>query len=109
MNLRLDWCSYVAAKYAVENWHYSRRMPKSKLIKIWIWQDEKFKGVIIFGIGVTDKLVSSYGLKNIEECELVRIALKNHETTVSRLISIALKIIKKTNSRIKLVVSFADP
>ena len=44
VDLRLDWCSYEAAKYAVEHWHYSKRMPKSKLAKIGVWEDGEFIG-----------------------------------------------------------------
>ena len=25
--LKLDWCDYKAAKYAVEHWHYSKSLP----------------------------------------------------------------------------------
>ncbi len=42
--LHLDFCSHEAAKYAVMRWHYSRRMPKSKLVRIGVWEDEKFVG-----------------------------------------------------------------
>lgn len=84
-------------------------MPKSKLVKIGVWEDEIFKGVVIFGVGATRSLVSPYGLKPIEGCELVRIALKDHSTTVSRITSIALKMLKRANKGLRLVVSFADP
>ena len=42
MSLRLDWCSYAAAKYACENWHYSKCLPASKIVKIGVWEDEKY-------------------------------------------------------------------
>ena len=29
-DLKLDWCSYQAAKWAVEHWHYSKTMPVAK-------------------------------------------------------------------------------
>ena len=31
VDLRLDWVGHDAAKFAVEHWHYSHAMPKSKL------------------------------------------------------------------------------
>jgi hypothetical protein len=49
--LRLDWCSHAAAKYAVEHWHYSQTMPVGKLAKIGVWEDNKYIGAIIFGLG----------------------------------------------------------
>jgi len=44
VELKLDWCSYQAAKYAVENWHYSKCMPVGKLVKIGVWEDKKYIG-----------------------------------------------------------------
>jgi hypothetical protein len=107
--LKLDWCSYEAAKYAVEHWHYSGCMPKSKLAKIGVWESDKFIGAVIFGVGATSDLVKSYGLESTQGCELVRVALFNHQNTVSKIISICLKMLKKEMSGLRLIVSFADP
>ncbi len=101
-------CSYKTAKYAVINWHYSRAMPASKLVKFGVWEDEEFIGAVIFGRGACAKLFYKYHLKNTEGCELVRVALKDHKTPVSRIVAIAMKLLKKTNPGLKLVVSFAD-
>lgn len=109
VDLKLDWCSHEAAKYACENWHYSKCIPKSKLAKIGVWEDGKFIGCVIFGVGATRTLVASYGLIPEEGCELVRVALAEHKTPVSKILAIAIKIIKKTFKGLKLIVSFADP
>lgn len=109
MNLQLKFCSFLAAKYSVMNWHYSKAMPAGKLIKIGVWEDDVFKGVVIFGRGATNELFTQYGLKNIQGCELVRIALRNHKTFVSRIISIAIKMLVKLNPGLRMIVSFADP
>ncbi len=109
MNLRLDWCSYEAAKYAVEHWHYSQRMPKSKLARIGVWEDEKYIGCVLFGVGATGDLVKQFGLDKFQGCELVRVALTNHSTPVSRINAIALKMLKREFAGLRLVVSFADP
>ena len=29
--LKLDWCSHEAAKYAVEHWHYSKRIAQKQV------------------------------------------------------------------------------
>lgn len=108
MNLRLDWCSYEAAKYAVEHWHYSHAMPSGKLTRIGVWENNKFIGCVLFGRGATNHLVTQYGLTNVEGCELVRIALRNHKTPVSRIISIAVKMMKRQAPGLRLIVSFAD-
>ena len=49
--LKLDWCSHEAAKYAVEHWHYSGRIPPSKLAKVGVWEDGQFIGAIVYGVG----------------------------------------------------------
>lgn len=108
-SLRLDWCSHQAAKYAVEHWHYSKCMPKSKLAKIGVWEQGIFIGAIIFGVGATSDLVKSYGLEKTQGCELVRVALSKHITPVSRILAISLKMLKRDMPGLRLVVSFADP
>lgn len=108
VDLKLDWATHAAAKYACENWHYSKSIPKSKLVKIGSWENGVFVGVIIFSYGATEKLVNPYGLKMHEGCELTRIAFRDHIHPISRNLSIALKMLKKSNPGLKLVVSFAD-
>ena len=83
-------------------------MPKSKLAKIGVWEDGKFIGVVIFGVGATSDLVKPYGLTPQQGCELVRVALTIHHSSVSRIVSIALKMIRKEFTGLRLVVSFAD-
>lgn len=106
--LKLDWCSFQAAKFAVTRWHYSHSMPSGKLIKIGVWENEKFIGCVIFGRGGNNDLGTPYGLTQLQTCELVRIALTKHETPVSRIVAIAIKMLKKHCPGLKLIVSFAD-
>ena len=108
VDLKIDWASHEAAKYACENWHYSKVIPVGKLVKVGAWEDKKFIGVVLFGRGATPNLGRPYGLAQDECCELVRIALTNHKTPVSKIAAFALKWLKKTNPKMKLVVSFAD-
>lgn len=107
--LKLDWCSHEAAKYACEKWHYAAVIPKSKLAKIGVWENNEFIGVVIFGVGATGDLVKRYGLKPEQGCELVRVALRRHESPVSRIVAIALRLLNRAFPGIRLVVSFADP
>ena len=104
--LYIDYCSYKAAKYACENWHYSKCIPAGKLVKIGVWESGTFKGVVIFGRGANNNIGKPYGLKQTEVCELVRVALKGHNATVSKIISLCLSVIKKQSLR--LVISYAD-
>lgn len=109
MSLRLDWCSHAAAKWAVENWHYSRSMPAGKMVRIGVWEGGTFIGVAIFSQGGNMSLGTPYGLTSLEVCELVRVALTSHKAPVSRIVAIALRMLKKHCPGTKLVVSFADP
>ena len=107
--LKLDWCSYEAAKYAVEHWHYSRSLPPPPHNRIGVWEGGCFVGCVLFARGATPELLSSYGLPTTGGCELVRVALGTHSAPVSRIVSIALKLLKQRSPGLRLVVSFADP
>lgn len=107
--LKIDWATHKAAKYACENWHYSRCVPKSKLVKLGVWENDAFIGVVIFGVGATSTLVNRYALRPEQGCELVRVALSRHKTHVTRIVAIAIKFLKRSNPGLRLIVSFADP
>lgn len=109
IDLKLDWASHESAKYAVENWHYSKSLPVPPLVKIGVWENKKFIGVVLFSRGASSNLLKPYRLKQTEGCELTRVALNKHETPVSRILSIAFKFLKKKSPELKLIVSFADP
>jgi hypothetical protein len=107
--LKLDWCSYEAAKYAVEHWHYSRRMPSGKLAHIGAWEDGQYIGAVIFGRGANNHLAQAFGLTHTEITELVRIGLRAHKVEVSRMIAISVRMLKRQAPGLRLVVSYADP
>lgn len=106
--LKLDWCSHEAAKYAVEHWHYSKTLPRSPIVKIGVWESGRFIGCILFSRGASPYLLSRYNIQMTEGCELTRIALASHATPVSRMISIAMNMLRKKETGLRLVVSFAD-
>ena len=107
-DLRLDWCSYEAAKYAVEKWHYIGRMPAGKNAYIGIWEKGRFAGAVIFGSGATPELSKPYGLAALQVAELERVALSKHDTPTSRIVSIALRLVHRAMPGLRLIVSFAD-
>tara|TARA_R110000823_G_scaffold288649_1_gene406790 strand:+ start:356 stop:1066 length:711 start_codon:yes stop_codon:yes gene_type:complete len=108
-DLKIDWATYSSAKYAVEHWHYSGCLPAGKLVKVGAWEKNKFIGVVLFGRGANNRMSSAYDLKQDEACELVRIALKDHITPVSRISAQAIKFLKRQSAGLKLIVSYADP
>ena len=105
--LKIDWATHQAAKFACENWHYSKCVPIGKLVKIGAWENGKYIGCVIFSRGTAKFLGAKYNLKQDECVELTRVALTNHETPVSRILTIAIKFLKKSNAGIRLIVSFA--
>ena len=106
--LHIDWATHEAAKYACENWHYSKCLPVGKLVKVGAWESGKFIGVVLFGRGANHNMPKPYGLKQDECVELTRIALTKHDTPVSKIMSLAMKFLKKSNQGIRLVISYAD-
>jgi hypothetical protein len=108
VDLKVDWCSHEAAKYAVQNWHYSRSLPTPPLVKIGVWENSKYIGCVLFSRGASDALGDPYGLKSTEICELSRVALANHQTPVSKIIAVAIKLLKRENQKLRLIISFAD-
>lgn len=107
--LKVAPCSHEAAKYAVENWHYSQVIPAGKLFKMGAWEGDKYIGCVIFAYGATPNLGKPYGLVQTEVCELVRVALRSHQWPVSRIMRFALNALRQENPGLRLVVSFADP
>ena len=106
-DLKLDWCSHEAAKYACEKWHYSRKMYVNKMVKVGAWERDEFVGVIIYGTGC-QFIGRPYGLNPFQVCELVRVAMRQHATPCSRMLAISFKMLTKQNPKLRLIVSFSD-
>ncbi len=107
--LRLDWCTHAAARYAVERWHYSRVLPSGKLIKIGVWEGGAFIGVVLFSRGANNNIGKPFGLTQTQIAELTRIALTAHAAPVSRIVRIAILFLRKNSPGIRLLISYADP
>lgn len=106
--LKIDWATHEAAKFAVMNWHYSKSMPVGPMIRVGVWEDGKFIGVILFGRGASPALGRAYGCTQDQCCELTRVALRQHKTPVSRIMAIAVRHMHKQSPGLQLIVSFAD-
>ena len=110
-NLRLAWCNHKAALWACKRWHYSRTIPQAKRVNLGVWENEHFIGAIIFSTGSGGAANGKrFGLEEyFEMAELQRVALTDHETPVSRIMSIAVKMLRAQSPGLKLLVSYADP
>lgn len=109
MTLHLAPCSVAAARYACENWHYSRSLPMSKNRFIGVWERDSFIGVVIFSHGANHKMGSPFGLAIGEVVELTRVALTSHQAPVTRILRVAILLLKKANPGIDIIISYADP
>ncbi len=108
MSLRLDWCDARAARYACAKWHYSGKPPAFKTSRIGVWEDGQFIGAVIFGCGASPQIECPFGVGHFEICELCRVALRDHRTSVTRIVAIALRMLKRQSPGIRIVVSYAD-
>ena len=108
VDLKVDWCSFDAAKYACLNWHYSKCMPVGKIVKIGAWEDRKYIGCVLFSRGANCNMGKKYGCNQTECVELTRIALTVHKSFVSQIMAVAFKFLKKSSPSLRLIVSYAD-
>lgn len=95
VDLRVDWCDYKAAKFAVEHWHYSKSVPAGKIVKFGAWEDGRFIGAVLYSLGANNNIGKPYGLKQTEICELTRVALTAHASPVSQIVSATLRMLKE--------------
>ena len=108
-DLRLDFCSHRAARHAVLRWHYSRKMPSAKLVRIGVWERGRFVGAILYGCGANRHLARPFGLQPIEVCELVRVALApGRRAPTSQCLAISLRLLKRQSPGLRVIVSYAD-
>lgn len=107
--LRVDWATLEAARFACERWHYSGSIPMPPLVRIGVWEEGRFIGVVLFSRGASPHLLSRYGLQQHEGCELTRVALTTHKSQVSRVVALAIKFLRRHAPGLRLIVSFADP
>lgn len=109
--LHISPCSYRMAREAVGRWHYSRRLPPTRY-SYGVHENGRFIGAVAFGIGAASNIGVQFGLKqdvgSVEVMELVRVALDRHVTPVSRIVSIAIKNLRRMVPTLRLLVSYAD-
>lgn len=107
--LKIAKASHDAALFAVQRWHYSRKLPSGKLFIRGVWEHGKFIGVVIFSRGATNTIGSPFGLDQTQCVELTRVALNTHDAPVSQIVAAAIRDLKQGNPGLRLVVSYADP
>lgn len=109
MTLLVAACSFRAARFAVEHWHYSRRMPMPPLVCFGVWEGGRYIGAVVFGRGANKDLFTPYNLDATQGAELVRVALREHAAPVSQIVAQAVRALRCNNPGLRLLISFADP
>lgn len=107
--LVVEWCKYGDAEHAVMNWHYSRRMPRGRLYKFCAYENGLFVGAVIYGNPVSFNTGKRFGLTHRSVLELVRVALTSHKSPVSQIVAQSVKMLRRENPQLELLVSYADP
>ena len=108
-DLHIDWATHGAASYACKKWHYSKSLPPPPHIRFGVWEQCRFIGAVMFARGANNNLLKPYGLSQTDGCELVRVALGDHKSHVSKIIAICIRKLKAKAPGLQLIVSMADP
>lgn len=106
--MRLEIASRKAVKYACENFHYSKIAPAHAFGFSVFNKKNEWCGVITYGGGAGAYMGSPYGLTFGKYLELNRMALNGKQDSTSKAMSISIKLIKKMNPTVKLLISYAD-
>jgi len=97
------------ARKACARWHYSRTMPAGKSICFGVWEGGKFSGAIVFSYGANHNIGAPFQMPKGAAVELCRVALAPwHVWETSRACSIAIRMFRKANTQVRLLVSYAD-
>jgi len=106
--MRLEIASNKAVKYACMNFHYAKAIPLYRLAYSVFNDNNEFCGVIVYGGGVNPKMGAKYNLQQGQYLELVRVALNGKQGSTSKAVSLSIKLIKKNNPQVQLLISYAD-
>lgn len=106
--MRLEKASTKAIKYAIMNYHYSKSVPMVQCAYSVFNDNDEWCGVICYAIGATNNIAKPYNLSQGQVIELVRVALNGKQSNTSKSVALSLKMLKKTNPLVKLVISYAD-
>jgi len=107
MSLRLEFVETKAARYACERYHYSKCLPRGKLVSVGVWEYGLFIGCVIFSRGARS-IGSKFRVADTQIAELARIALTSHESACTRIVRIAIKKLREVFTGIEVLVSYAD-
>ena len=106
--MRLEKASFKAIKYACLNFHYAKAVPTYSIGYSVFNDNNEWCGVILFGGGASVNMPTKFNLKNGQYLELNRMALNGKQSSTSKVLSIAIKLVKKECKTVKMLFSYAD-
>lgn len=105
--MRLEKASNKAIKYACLNFHYAKTVPTYS-IGYSVFENNIWCGVVLFGGGASVNMPAKFNLRNGQYLELNRMALNGKQSSTSKVLSIAIKLIKKECPTVRMLFSYAD-
>lgn len=105
--MRLEIASNKAIKYACINFHYAKAVPTYS-IGYSVFENNTWCGVVLFGGGASVNMPAKFNLRNGQYLELNRMALNGKQSSTSKVLSIAIKLIKKECPTVRMLFSYAD-
>jgi len=105
--MRLEPASRKAVKYACETFHYAKVVPAAS-IAFSVFEGKEWCGVICFGGGASAFMGKPYGLTHGQYLELVRVALNGKQSSTSKAVAIAIRLVRKKCPMVRLLISYAD-
>ena len=105
--MRLEIASSKAIKYACINFHYAKAVPTYS-IGYSVFENNNWCGVVLFGNGASVNMPKKFNLRSGQYLELNRMALNGKQSSTSKVLSIAIKLIKKECPTVKMLFSYAD-
>lgn len=106
--MKLEIANRKAVRYAILKYHYSRKLPVVSCAFSVFNAAGEWCGVICYSLGATNKIGMPFGLAIGQAIELVRVALNGKQESTSKAVAISLKLVRKLNPLVKIVVSYAD-
>ena len=106
--MRLEKASYKAIKYACFNFHYAKAVPTYSIGYSVFNDNKEWCGVVLFGGGASVNMPTKFNLRSGQYLELNRMALNGKQLCTSKVLSTAIKLIKKECPTVQMLFSYAD-
>ena len=106
--MRLEKASYKAIKYACLNFHYAKTVPASSISYSVFNNNNEWCGIVSFCYPSGVMSGKQFNLIQGQFIELNRMALNGKQESTSKVLSTAIKLFKKQNPTVKLLISYAD-